>query len=276
MGFIRGSLVVLISILLFVSLLSLNSFFTLSKSLEYENVQIEATPLVYELTNLSSSNILGIDSNISEKIQEGADLVEQYCANYSDYTFDYQGTKITLPCEEVKTITNSSSQSILNATVKNFIKNIYYRNYDCNFLDCFSKYDVPFFLISEKAKDYWGDKFYFSLLVSVVLAILLFIFVEYKSNFFLISGILLIATALPFLKLSSLLISFYGTFAYLFKIFLSQASSIFWIMFPIGLILIGVGILFKSVKFGTWIGEKIKQFRDKRMHGPRNISIKKV
>jgi len=267
--------VVIFSILLFVSLLSLNSFLTLSKSLEYSNVQAEATPLVYDFTNLSSSNLIGIDANMTEQIQQGTELIKEYCGNYSDYTFDYQGNSIKLPCEEIKNVTNLSPQEILNVTVQNFIEEIYYKNYDCEFLRCFDKQEVPFFLISQKAKDYWGSKFYLALLISVVLALILFLLTEKKSNFFLIAGLLIIASAFPFLKISSLLISVYGTFAHLFRIFLSQSVTIFWIMFPIGLVLFAIGILFKSIKFGTWFGEKLKAFREKRMNGPRKINIPK-
>jgi len=46
MGLIRGALFTVVSIILFVSLLSMNTFWTISNSLEYDTLQPQLVPLV--------------------------------------------------------------------------------------------------------------------------------------------------------------------------------------------------------------------------------------
>src|SRR3989344_3299524 len=123
MGFFRGGLLFILSILLLFSFFAANSFLTVSTSLKYENVQKELGPAVQELS------------------------------------------------EEL----NGENSTLFNETaVKECLQDSYYKEYDCDFWDCFAKEQTPFFLVSQKARDYWKERFYYSLLASLVLLALIF------------------------------------------------------------------------------------------------------
>ena len=108
MGFFRGGLLIILSILLLVSLIGLNSFFIVSSSLEYDNVREGLVNLV------SGEGVLeeavesfgfeeGMDSgvNLSEIEEEVFDLAKAYCVNSTDYVFSREGYTIEIPCEIV-------------------------------------------------------------------------------------------------------------------------------------------------------------------------------
>src|SRR4030042_1934878 len=82
---------------------------------------------------------------------------------------------------------NSSS---LENQVSAMIEEKYYQDYDCNFIDCFERTRDPFSLVSKHAQDYWRSKFFSFLPVCLILAAMMFILVEKKLNFLLLSSIL--------------------------------------------------------------------------------------
>src|SRR3989344_8616115 len=150
MGFFRGGALFFVGVLLFFSLLAMNSFFTLATSLKYENVQQEATPLVAEL---------------------------------------FEGL-------------NEENRTLFNETVaQEFLQDVYYKDYGCGFWKCFIQEEIPFFLVSEQARDYWKGKLYLALIVSLVLSAIAFFLVENKKNWPVVVGGILILSAIPLLKI---------------------------------------------------------------------------
>ncbi|MFH1710962.1 MAG: hypothetical protein ABH840_01495 [Nanoarchaeota archaeon] len=248
MGLIRSGLVLFLGILLFVSFLAMNTFVTFSSSLSYENVREGVYPLVQGLGDSSLPEDIVEDLNLT-KIAEGEKFrAENYCQrqNMTVYNFSYKGFIIDIPCETIYL----GVDSIINETISDVVYGIYYTRYDCNFWSCFSENQFPFFLISQKAHDYWKGKFYLLLIVSLILAVLIFLFIESRSNAPIIIGILLALSALPILKLSSLFSAFLGQpMSFIIGIFFIKANVVFWISFIIGLVLIAIGIASRIMNF---------------------------
>jgi hypothetical protein len=96
----------------------------------------------------------------------------------------------------------------------------------------------------------------------LILAGLIFLFAEKKSNFPLLSGIIISITALPFVKLSLFLSSFENKEEFvneIFAIFFSKSFWVFLVMFLLGLFLTIVGLSIKIFK----LEGKIIAFFDK-------------
>ena len=79
MEMIRGILVVIISVLLFVMFIFGNTFLTLGNSLEYENIQQELIPIVERLEELGVLNTV---------IDEGYDGFVLECQNSSEINIE--------------------------------------------------------------------------------------------------------------------------------------------------------------------------------------------
>lgn len=251
MGVIRGGLLIIVSIVLFFSLLAVNSFLTLSSSLEYENVQEEVSPLMYQFTNGSSSIVdeLEIEGfNLSEVTDEVFEIMEDYCKEHDDYVFSFEGHVISIPCSHLE----SGKEAVFEEAISDLIEGMYYKDYDCDFWNCLSKEKSPFFLISQKAKDYWYGKFYSCLIFSLILLILIFLLVEQKMNFPIVFGGILIAASLPLLKIQEFIAFIIPQKASIISLFLgilfSNAMNVFWISFIIGLVLVLFGIILRIWK----------------------------
>jgi len=252
MGVIRGILIVVASVLLFFSFLLINLSWTLSSSLNYENVQSQSTLIVKDILQ----DQIGLDNYIRTALPQ----MQMYCQNNSDYVSIYQGYTFGIPCDVIM----QGEEAIINETVKDLVFNIYYTEYECNFLDCLKESEIPMFLVSEKAYDYWTNKFYFSLMVSFVLLILIFVLVEKKTNMPILAGSLLIVSSLPFIKLDYVLSLFADKmFVKFLSIFFSQAYPVSVQVLVAGIIFLIVGILLKCFKVGFFISELISKFRKK-------------
>mgnify|MGYP001589055837 CR=1 FL=1 len=264
MGFIRKSSVMFFGFLLFFSFLALNSLFILGSSLQYDNVREGIYPIVKELSgtgegNLIPKEIVG-EFNLTKAAEDARDALKEHCKNATDYVFSYKGYTIDIPCEYANV---TDPESIINKTFDDVIYDIYYKDYDCGFWDCFSKTEQPFFLVSEKAKDYWMNKFYISLLISAILVLLVFLLVQRKPNAFIITGALLVLSVLPLLKLGDLIYALAGNFASLINLFLSSTKTVFWFSLILGIILIATGIILK-----IWGVAEIKQKLSKKEAKP--------
>ena len=247
MGFIRGSLLVIVCILLFFSLLLSGIFLTLSLSLKYENVQEELGSVLENLTG-NQLNIIGDDFNLEEEMEEAQEFMEEHCQNKSSYVFSEGGYTFVIPCDILDEIEEDPS-AIIEQGIDNIIEQIYYDDYNCDFWNCFEVTELPLFLVSEKAKNYWQDKFYLTLIAFVVLVVLIFFLTENKQNTPIIVGSLLVLSSLPLLGIRKIVGIFLGDFGDLgisfLNIFIGKANSVFWIVFIAGLILIGAGIALK-------------------------------
>jgi len=185
--------------------------------------------------------------------------MQVFCLSNPEYVFNAEGSNangfdfnFVLPCEVI----SQGSQGVLTYFKTSFIENIYYQDYDCDFWDCFEKTKSPFFLISEKARNYWNGKFYFALLVSLILVALIFLLAEKKSNTFIIAGGVLILAGLPFVKLDWAL-SFIQdkNVLGLLLIFFDKAYIVFLLSLIIGILLVTIGILFKVFNMSFKISE---------------------
>lgn len=258
MGFFRGGLVLLLGILLFFSFLAMNSFFILSSSLKYDNVKEGLYPIVKDLSESGGRGILPEDVvgefNLTKAGEDALRIGKFYCKNQNAtyYVSSYGGYNINISCEDI--INSTNSQSIIDKTYEDVIYDIYYKEYDCNFWDCFSKTELPFFLVSEKARDYWMEKFYFALISSLVLILLIFLFIEQKVNTPIVVGILLVLSSFPLLKLKDLLYFLAGKFSVLINLFLSATRQVFILSLIIGIALLAAGIALR-----LWFPDMIKK-----------------
>ena len=261
MGFFKGGTLFTLSVLLFFSFLALNLFLTLSTSLEYENVQKEISPIVQELANGNNGLFEGFgsgDFNLNQVTDEAQESMKNYCKNNTDYSFVFESNTISIPCSSLE----EGKRAIVNEAVRDIVEDAYYRDYDCIFWSCLVKEKIPLFLVSQKAKDYWKEKFYFSLIASLILIALIFFLVEKKLNFPILVGSILILSSLPLLKIKGI-ISFlipekFEALSLFLNIFFSRSYMVFWISFISGRVLLGVGVglRFSNAEFIKKIIEK--------------------
>lgn len=246
MGVIRGGLLILLVVVLFFTLLLVNTFYVMSLSLEYENVQEEISPFVYDLANGTIEESLGIvdelnliEFGLEQKTAEAIDAMPDYCEEYDEYVFVFEDYVITLSCSSME----EGRDAVISEAVDSFVESAYYNDYDCGFWNCFRETGLPFFLISEKSKDYWQEKFYFFLIFFLVLAVLVFVLVEQKQNTPIVLGSFLVLSSLPLLRLQSFTESVTGKiFAPFIRVFFSRADVVFWTVFLVGLVVFVLGV----------------------------------
>ncbi|MBU2052778.1 MAG: hypothetical protein ABIG28_02275 [archaeon] len=255
MGVLRGGALFVITVLLFWSLFVGNLFLTMNLSLDYDVVKPELVSVI--------SAVLGDKLNFWEEVDARLGEMNLYCENNSgntEFVFSSgQGQTFAVPCEVI----SQGSQAIMNYSIESFVEKGYYADYDCDFLDCLKEVNMeqPFVLVSAKAKDYWKSKFYFSLIVSFILIVLVLFLVEQKFNMPVVVGVLMITSSLSFMKINWIL-SFFSNeiYAQMFSIFFSKSYSVFLIMFILGIVVLAFGIVLRFFKFGFWISELIGRF----------------
>jgi len=248
MGLIRGGFVFFLGVLLFVSFLAMNTMATFSSSLSYENVKNGIYPVVQGIAESSLPEDITGNLNLTRIAQGENFKAANFCrVQNTTYNFSYEGFTVEIPCETV----SLGIDSIINETISDVVYAVYYTEYDCKFWSCFSENQFPFFLISEKAKDYWKGKFYLALVASLVLVALIALLMENRINAPIILGILLALSAIPILKLSSLISAIAGQpISFVIGIFFSKAGTVFWIAFILGLLLIALGFAAKVMNLG--------------------------
>lgn len=265
MGAIKGILLVIVCVLLFISLLIGNIFLTLTLSLDYDNIRVELGSVM--------KNVVIDNGNLKEIIEKNLPLMESFCQNNSEFVFENNNSfyDFVIPCSVVA----QGSEAIIDYSSKSLVEKIYYEDYSCDFWDCLEKTSSPFFLISEKAKNYWSNKFYFSLLVSLVLVALMFFLVEKKSSLFIITGSLLMISSLPFMKLKWVLSFFSGkSFLEFLTIFFTKSYAVFLTSLVLGILVIGIGLLLKLFKIGFKISKIFSIFHRKTSKNEDKQNIK--
>ena len=236
-------------------MISLNVFWTLGNSLEFNNIKTELIPVVM---NFADNSV-----NISQVINTTYPLMQTYCENNSEFVLGEGEMTFTISCDSV----DLGKEAVINSLINSSINSIYYKEYDCGFFDCFKKYgENPFFLVSKHTYDYFNSKFYLIAFISIVLLGLMFLLTENRSNTFIISGALVILSGLPFVKLSVVL----GIFAqkeYLqfFTFMFTQAFYIFVKTLVLGIVLVIVGVFWKILNFGFVIKGFFDKFRGERV-----------
>jgi len=271
MGFFRGALLLFVGSLLIVSLFAGNLLWTLSLSLEYENVQ----PALIS----SVKDILGEQEDVKAQIEEGLAVLEEYCDGGEEYIVDYEGQTFTIPCDMVNSTVDEVLEEGANEFLSDTISDSYYQEYDCEFWDCLEKTGSPAFLVSEKARSYWDQKFYFVTMISLILIVLIFFLVERKLNFPITIGSLVILSALPFMKITPFFSFLDETYLQFVTIFISKSYTVFLTMFIIGAILLILGILLYTVFAGTklagWLKERSSKKKEDSKDAGKLASVKK-
>lgn len=249
MGLIRSILIIISTIVLFLSLFIGNAFLTLAWSLEYDTVQPEISSLVKDLAEK--------EFGLSTMIDENLKLMELFCQDNPEFVFSQEEYTLVIPCEVILL----GSDALLNYGIQSLTEQIYYKTYDCDFWNCIKLTDKPFVLVSEKARDYWNNKFYITFLLSLTLAILLFFLFEEKHSSFIVIGGLLILSSLPFMKISWVLsfVSADSLMSFL-PIFFIRAYNVFLMALLMGLGFVGVGIGLTFFNIGFKITNFISKF----------------
>lgn len=266
MGLIRGGLFVLASVVFFLAVLSSAMFLIVSSSLDYKIVQNQTVNL---LVNQLSNQI-----NITHELDSRLLTIENYCQTGVEYLFGYQNYTFRVTCADI----NKGSSSIINNTIRNFVQDIYYGNYSCNYWDCFNKY-APTFLISEKSRNYWQNWFYYSMVALLISAAALFLLIKKKRNLPFVAGGTIVTAALIILALGNLLGSIAnGMISQIVNIFFSKSTFVFIRMIIIGGLLLIAGLVielyrveFKIYNLFSKLGEKKSEIKDKEQKnsGPK-------
>lgn len=262
MGVIRGGLLIIVVAILFLVLLIGGLLLSLSISLSYENVRPELNSFIKGIINKG----LATQADRSAMFNS----ITTSCENKSEISFMQQGYVLNIPCN----ITEQGLDSIIDYSVDGLVDKIYYGSYDCGFWNCFIKIRQPFFLVSEKAKDYWSSKLYLFFIAFIILVILTFLLCERKTNFLMISGILIFISGLPLMKISLFSSLLGATFQWIFYIFFSKAANIGLIMIVLGVILVLLGIALK-IGFHDWVKRKFSKQEVKEIVKEEISKVKK-
>lgn len=255
MGMIRSGVAVFLSSLLFISIFLGNVFLTMSWSLEYENVEPVVGNFAGEIVE---------DLGFMKILDDNYDMMLVYCDTSDFFHFSYEGGFVDIPCNEVE----KGSDAISTYVVSEFIDDVYYKDYNCSFFKCIKEEGQPYVLISEKAKDYWSSKFRLTLVISVIILVLMFLFFSSKHSVLIVAGILSVISAIPFRKVNwlvGLLPS--GNFADLLQAFFTKSYNVFMLMLIIGGSLLFLGLMFEFLGWGIGISKFFGLFKKKEKKG---------
>ena len=248
--------IVLLSVILLTTLVSLGTTETLQKSTKYENIR-------YNFITISE-DFLEENGNLNSMIEQSLPLMQTYCTatNETSYTFQQNQFTFNLSCDTINQGTDAIINQIINDIVGTFIEETYYQEYDCGMIQCLQQ-QQPMVLISEKAHEYWTQKSNLFLLISLGLAVALFFLTKHKSNFFLISGGLVIGASVVVSQLPSIVSNITtaamgpatsplqqmgvpsDVFARIASSFFSQAGDVYLWLLITGILLVVIGVLFK-------------------------------
>ncbi len=254
MSFIRGAVITLFGFVLAICIILMNVSITFASSLDYEDLK----PALDNSTNGIIGSILDVEAVFGEELNN-------YCNLDSQYIFNYGNESFTIPCEVIE----EGEDSIAIYIQDNFIEQIYYANYDCEFWECVKDSEVPFVLISDKARVYWAGKAVLLAIMSLVLFGLIFLVAEKRPSKFISFGILLAFCSLPFKNMDWILKIVPAQVAPLFSLFSQKAHGVFIVMLIISIIFALIGIV--ALIFG-W---KMK-FKEESLENKNSASLKQV
>ena len=247
MGVLRGGLVFLLAIVLFLTLFLTNAFLNLTWALEYKTLE----------PNLKSyASTMIEDMGVKNQLAEGLMGIEYYCMAHNNFVFSEQGFDFEIPC----TVVDSGVDSIISYGVDLLITQIYYGEYNCEIWECVKESEIPFVLISEKAKNYWFDKFKLVCLIALGAFVLMFFFSRDKGWAVMLTGIMAMLSAFLFRKLDWFLSLLPNLSAFdIISMFLSRSQSVFVIMMIVGGFLFLIGIVLKFFKVGFSFSKLFKK-----------------
>lgn len=244
MDFIRGAVVTLFGFVMVIGIVFMNISMTFASSLEYDTLK----PALGDSAKEVISNMI----NLNDISREGKNA----CKFDSEYFLEYNDKRFEIPCE----IIEQGKESIEGYILDNFIDEIYYSNYDCEFWECVKESDIPFVLISDKARVYWASRAVLLAAMSFILFLLIVLVSNKRPSKFISTGVLLALCSLPFKNIDWVAKIVPAQVAPLFLLLSQKAHSTFMIMLFIsaGLVLIGiVALIFGwNMKFNKGTSEK--------------------
>lgn len=269
MGVIRNLGLALVSTLLFFSILTTGITATINFSLTQDNVQPKVHSIVKE--------ILEIQIGGQKTINEILPYATQYCEFNTEILQEFEGYKIIFPC----TIIKEGYNSLVNYSVNYLIGDFYYKEYNCTFVDCFGKEEIPLFLFSNHSRLFWKDIYKKFFIISIVLFILSILLTKRKANAFFMGGSLMLVVSLIVLflqKIGNSLIKIVSApislalskettnniVSQIVTIFFSESTKVFFWMLGIGLLLIIIGIILRATNIGFKIGEALDKLRERK------------
>ena len=251
MGFFRGGLLAVSCALLFISLILFLSVYTLKNSTEYETIQEKVSEQIMNLPDNLSEYVEGENSlqekgiKIRTEANRTVPVMTESCKISEEYVFQFEGQTIALNCSMDK-----GENLIALRITEEFIKSTYYKEYSCGFWSCLIKGDSTYFLISQKANDYWAGKSNIFLITTLILLSSIFILTEQRANGLIVSGGAIILSSLSLLKIQGLIYrlifskNLKGTSPLRETIF-SQATTTFALAITLGIVAICAGIFLR-------------------------------
>jgi hypothetical protein len=260
MGFIRTSMAVIVSTLLFISLIFLSVFSVLSWSSSHYVLKNQVNSYSQDLI-LNGGNV--IDFNLDQTILE----MQENCITQTNYIINEGDIHVEVPCNVV----NNGKDAVINYIVNDVFEQIYYKNYSCDFLKCLQTQKDPFVLVSEKSHLFVRSLLYTFLIISIILFLLLILLVKKKSNSLIITGILIIIVSLIIKGVDFILVLFSQPLLKgIISLFFSKSHSVFLIFLIIGCLLFFIGILIKVLKLEIKIAEKFSK-KDKKTTSENSV-----
>ncbi|GIU68263.1 MAG: hypothetical protein KatS3mg001_113 [Candidatus Pacearchaeota archaeon] len=260
MGFIKGTLLLILTFIIFLLLLITFTFASLTFSLSYENVQENSKNLVKDIADKEI-----LKYNVSYEIDNYINQFKSYCQqnpNVQEYVVSFENSTIKISCSSI----SQPKEEIINNVVESFVYGFYFKKYECGFFDCFSKEKIPLFLISKKAKDYFRDKFYLTLGIALILAAISYVFLENKINWPIFAGFLIIISAFVFKIILGVVFSiFKEPYSLFLGILLNKAGSVFWFSLITGFLFLSSGLIIKMIVFRYSLKDFLSRFSKQKI-----------
>ncbi len=242
MGALRIIGIVLLTIVFIPILIISNIITTINFSYHHNTLSENLKPLIISTVSEQTSNFS------EQEINKG---ITEVCSIQNNVTMqDY-----VIPCSEI------SSNNALNDIFLYVFNEIYYKNYNCDFIDCYEEENMPFVLLSETTDKNINKIFLISIGIILLFLTAYFFLLKKRKYFFFSSGVafILFSPISIFLKriLRSLQLEKIGLPENMplnnaINLIFKGAGATFWIWFLIGLVLISLSIFLK-------FGEKNKK-----------------
>lgn len=155
-----------------------------------------------EFDNLNSILSKVFVSNVipQDKINQTYDDLISKCEDKESVEFSFGNKTITLNCDDVK---KSSPGNLLTLIGKPILYDVYYKKYDCNFIECLNKQGEERFLVlvSQKANEFFKILQCIFWTLSGIGLVLILISVKGRENKLKTLGITLLSIGIPLIIL---------------------------------------------------------------------------
>lgn len=262
MGILRGGAITILTVLLFITLFTVGILWAISSSLEYNQLKPS-------LVNISKEVIQ--EYSILNVLQQNQQYIQVYCTQNDKISFNQSGLNLNIPCS----VALSGTDAIIEYGVIQLVDQLYYKQYDCEFWQCVKEQNPPLVLISEKSYQYWRALSYWSLILAIFLFLLIFLIAKNKSTPFIISGILMIITAIPFKNLNWVFnLLPIDSVAKFLSMFFAKSYSVFLTMLILGIISLALGLILKFTGIGKKISWNYKNNEEEKVEAKKENSKK--